>query len=127
MKSLDEYRRQFSEAKFTQKIKRYARAAGVKTVYSALLLFYAYKRKETPAWAKRMILGVLGYFIMPIDAIPDLSFLVGYTDDLGLLSFALVTIAAYVNEDVRNNAKAHLGRWFDSVSEDTLAEVDEKL
>ena len=127
MKGLHKYRRQFTESKFMAKAKRFAKAAGVKTIYSALLLYYAYKRSETPAWAKRMVIGVLGYFIVPIDVIPDLSFLVGYTDDLGLLSFALVTIAAYVNEDVRTQARDHLNRWFEEVDESVLTEVDDKL
>lgn len=127
MKGLSKYRKRFSENKFWQKLSRFAAAAGAKAVYSALLLYYAYKRSETPAWAKRMIIGVLGYFIVPIDVIPDLSFLVGYTDDLGLLSFALVTIAAYVNDDVRTNAREHMKKWFENVDEDILAEVDSQL
>ena len=127
MKGLDKYRRKFSESGFWEKIKQYGAAAGSKAVYMALLLYYAYKRKETPAWAKRMVLGVLGYFIVPIDLIPDLSFLIGYTDDIGLLSFALVTIAAYVNDEVRTDAREHLGKWFGPVDEDVLAEVDKKL
>ena len=124
---LEKYRKRFTEGKFWQKVKKVGEAAGAKTVYTALLLYYAYHRKETPTWAKSMVLGVLGYFIAPIDAIPDITFLVGYTDDFGLLSMALVTIAAYVNEDVRGQARAHMDRWFGSVDEAALAQVDEKL
>jgi len=127
MKKLDKYRRYFSEGRFWTKLKKFAAAAGTKTVYSALLLYYAYKRKETPAWARRLVLGVLGYFIMPIDAIPDLGFLIGYTDDLGLLSFGLVTIAAYINEDVRTQAREKLGNWFPQADEAELQSVDDKL
>lgn len=124
---MDKYRRYFSDLRFWDKLKKFASAAGVKTVYSALLLFFAYKRSDTPGWAKRLVVGVLGYLIMPIDAIPDLGFLIGYTDDLGVLSFALVTIAAYVNEDVRANAREKLADWFPNVEEEVLLEVDKKL
>ncbi|OAV44418.1 YkvA family protein [Lewinella sp. 4G2] len=127
MKGLKKYRARFSEFKFWEKLKNYAVAAGAKTVYTALLLYYAYQRKETPGWAKRLVIGVLGYLIVPIDAIPDLGFLIGYTDDLGVLSFALVTIAAYVNDDVRANARAQMSTWFDALDEEALAEVDDKL
>lgn len=127
MKKLDRYRRIFSESRFWAKLKNFATAAGLKTVYTALLLFYAYRRKETPPWAKRLVLGVLGYFIMPIDVIPDLGFLIGYTDDLGVLSFALVTIAGYVNAEVRANARERLTTWFPAADEAILSEVDEKL
>jgi len=127
MKKMDKYRQYFSELRFWGKLKSFAKAAGVKTVYSALLLFFAYKRSETPGWAKRLVVGALGYLIMPIDVIPDLGFLIGYTDDLGVLSFALVTIAAYVNEDVRTNARGKLATWFPDVEEETLLEVDKRL
>lgn len=124
---MNKYRRFFSESGFWAKMKQYAKAAGVKTVYSALLLFYAYKRKETPAWAKRSVLGVLGYLIMPLDIIPDLSPIIGYTDDLGFLSMCLVIIAAFINDEVKAQAREKLATWFPTVEETDLAEVDSKL
>ena len=122
-----DYKKQYSDEKFWQKMTRYAKAAGVKVVYSALLLFYAYRRKETPSWAKHIILGTLGYLIAPIDAIPDLTPIIGYTDDIGVLSFGLVTVAAYINKDVKKNARARLNKWFGEVKEEDIADVDEKL
>ncbi|MEO0733859.1 MAG: YkvA family protein [Bacteroidota bacterium] len=127
MKKLAEYRRYFSESRFWTKLKNYATAAGVKAVYSALLLYYAYKRKETPAWARRVVLGILGYFILPVDAIPDLGWLVGYTDDIGLLSMGLVMIAGHINEDVRTQAREQLAGWFPEADEAVLQSVDDKL
>lgn len=117
----------FSEKKMWKKFKDYAKQAGLKTVYSALLLFYAYQRKDTPSWAKNIILGVLGYFIAPIDAIPDLTPIIGYTDDIGVLSFGLVTIACYVNEEVKEKARKRLGKWFSNYNEEELKEVDAQL
>ncbi|MFT5999687.1 MAG: uncharacterized membrane protein YkvA (DUF1232 family) [Neolewinella sp.] len=127
MKKINKYRRFFSEFGFWAKMKHYAKAAGVKTVYSALLLFYAYKRKETPAWAKRSVVGVLGYLIMPLDLIPDLSPIIGYTDDLGFLSMCLVIIAAFINDEVKGQAREKLTQWFPTIEEADLAEVDDKL
>jgi len=127
VKKTNKYRRFFSESGFWAKIGNYAKTAGVKTVYSALLLYYAYKRKETPAWAKRSVLGVLGYLIMPLDIIPDLSPIIGYTDDLGFLSMCLVIIAAFINDEVKGQAREKLGQWFPKVEEADLAEVDDKI
>ncbi len=117
----------FSDTKFWKKIAEFAQQAGVKTVYAALLLFFAYRRKETPTWAKSIILGTLGYFLSPFDAIPDLTPIIGYTDDLGVLSFGLVTVACYINEGVRAKARQQLGRWFKGYRETDLLEVDAKL
>ncbi len=127
MKRLDKYRRYFSEMAFWSKLKRFGKAAGVKTVYSALLLYYAYKRKETPAWAKRSILGVLGYLISPIDFLPDLTPIIGFTDDLGFLSMCLVIIAAFINDEVKTQAREKVLVWFPTVEEADLSEVDDKL
>ncbi len=121
------FTRFFSEGAFWIKLKNFAQKAGVQTVYSALLLFYAYQRKDTPRWAKNVVLGVLGYFLAPIDAIPDLSPILGYTDDIGVLSFGLVTIATYVNDDVKERAKSRLKIWFKDYSQSDLEEVDQKL
>lgn len=126
-KIIEKYRDRFSEAKLWNKLKDYARQAGLKTVYMALLLFYAYKRSDTPAWAKRVIIGVLGYFISPIDIIPDLTPLIGYTDDIGMLSFGLVTIACYINDEVKGSARTQLSKWFGDYDEDELKDVDEQL
>ena len=121
------YIKKFSEVKLWDKMKHYTKIAGIKSTYTVLLLFYAFKRKETPSWAKNIILGTLGYLISPIDAIPDLSPIIGYTDDVGVLGFGLVTIAAYVNDEVRNNARGKLKKWFGEYDSSELAEIDSKL
>ena len=100
---------------------------GVKITYTALLLYYAYKRPETPKWAKNVIIGSLAYLLSPIDGIPDLTPFLGFTDDIGVLSFGLVTIAAYVNEDVRSSAKEHVNRLFKKIDAEDLTEVDSQL
>lgn len=124
---IDGYREQFSESRFWKTLKRYSRRMGQGTVYSALLLFYAYKRKDTPGWAKRIVVGTLGYLLFPFDAIPDLSPLIGFTDDIGILSFGLVTIAAYVNDEARKQARSHLEKWFGSCDQAAIDAVDAKL
>jgi len=124
---LKRYRDQFTESAFWKGLSKYARRIGVKAVYSALLLFYAYRRKDTPGWAKRIILGALGYLVAPIDAIPDLSPIVGFTDDIGVLSFGLAVIATYVNNDVKQQARKQLAKWFKEYDESDLIEVDKQL
>ena len=103
------------------------KTVGVKVTYSALLLYYAYERKDTPQWARNIILGSLAYLISPIDAIPDLTPFLGFTDDIGVLSFGLVTIACYIDNTVRENAKTKVHKYFKVVDEEDLMEVDAKL
>ena len=98
-----------------------------KVVYTVLLLYYAFHRQDTPAWAKRVIVGSIAYFLTPIDAVPDLTPFFGYTDDWGVLSFGLVTIACYIDDQVRSDSRAKLASWFNSLDEGDLKKVDQLL
>ncbi len=91
----------------------------MKVVYKALQLYYALKSSTTPTWAKTVIIGALGYFIAPIDLIPDLL-PGGFTDDLGALATALVTVQAYITYEEKSSAKNQLKRWFGSINESEL-------
>jgi len=128
MKNLfQKYNKHFSENLFWIKVKKVAHSAGIKVVYSALLLYYTYRRKETPKWAKRVIIGALGYLISPIDAIPDLAPFLGYTDDLSVLVFALSTLAFFVNKEVKHNAQTTLNRWFKNINTAEIEAIDNRL
>jgi uncharacterized membrane protein YkvA (DUF1232 family) len=96
-------------------------------VYISLLLYFAAMRNDTPFWAKNIVLGALGYLIAPIDALPDLTPFLGYTDDIGVLGFALVTISAYVNDEVKDKAKNTMTKWFRTVDEEGMQEVENRL
>lgn len=121
------YRFFFSQKKLLLKMSTSARQAGLKVLYSVLLLFYAFLKKETPLFAKNIIIGVLGYFIAPFDALPDLTPVFGYTDDLGVLTFGLVTLACYIDKGTREKAKSQLRKWFGEYNEAELVEVDNQL
>ena len=121
------YRLFFSENKLMKKLGKFARQAGLQTTYAVLLLYFAFIRRETPLFAKNIIIGVLGYFIAPIDALPDLTPVFGYTDDFGVLMFGLVTLACYIDEGVKAKARQQLEKWFGAYEEGELAEVDGRL
>lgn len=113
------------QSRLWRKISRFAKRLGQRVVYMVLLMYYAYRNPQTPAWAKRIILGTLAYFISPIDFLPDLTPFLGFSDDLGLLGVSLATVAAYINADTRRQARAQLGEWFGALDTATLDAVDE--
>lgn len=84
------------------------KAAGIQLLYSSLLMIFAYKSPNTPKWAKRIILGAFAYLISPIDTIPDLTPVLGFTDDLSVITFSLVTVACYIDKNIRDTAKLQL-------------------
>ncbi|MEI5907577.1 YkvA family protein [Bacillus spongiae] len=115
----------FSEKKFWTKLKRYSKKAGASVVYAALLLYYTLQKPEVPKKVKATIIAALGYFILPTDLIPDLLIGIGYTDDLGALSVALVQVAIYMDDEVKGKAKIKLEEWFGR-GVDT-SQVDKKI
>lgn len=108
----NEYEQAYSEEGFRRKLARYAKAAGREVVEKSLLLYYAAQEENAPRWAKATIAGALGYFIVPLDAIADLTPAVGYADDLGVLVLAVAAVAAYINDDVRRKAAGRMASWF---------------
>ena len=95
-----------------EKLRRYGLAAGREEVEKVLWLWFASRRPDLPVWARTTVYGALAYFVLPTDAIPDLLPGLGYTDDIGVLSYALVTIASYVDADVRRRTAGVLARLF---------------
>lgn len=106
------YEKEYSETSFWDKLKKYAVVAGREVVEKALILYEALKDKDTPTWARGVIIAALGYFISPIDAIPDTVPIAGYADDLGALAAAIAAVAAHVKDEHIENARATLKRWF---------------
>lgn len=102
----------YSDEGFWDKLVRYARTAGRELVEKALWLYYASQRPATPVGAKGVIYGALGYFILPVDAIPDVMAGVGFTDDLGIIAAALGTVAMYIDDEVKGQAAQKLRDWF---------------
>ena len=97
---------------FWSRALRFLRFAGKQLMHKALLLHYAAQNPRTPKWAKTAIYGALAYFLLPLDLVPDLLPVVGYTDDLWVLAAALATVTLYINDDVRAQAAQRLQVWF---------------
>ena len=98
------YTKSYSEEGLHNKIAR-NKGLGRTLLTKVFELWYAFRAPGTPAWAKAVIVGALGYFISPADAVPDLIPCVGYVDDAGVITSALTTIAMYVTDDVKAKAE----------------------
>ena len=106
------YSKEYSDSGFFDKLAGYAKSAGSEVVETALKLYYAMDNPKTPVWAKTTIIGALGYFISPIDAIPDFTPVIGYVDDLGVLAAAASSVALYIDDNVKKKAKTKMKDWF---------------
>ena len=106
------YAADYSDGRFWQKLMSFARNAGREVVQKSLWLYFAAQRPDTPKWAKATVYGALGYFILPADALPDVTPFAGFSDDLAVLAFAVVTLGAYINDAVKEQAAQTMARWF---------------
>lgn len=117
----------YSEDKLFNKIIKFAKKAGIKLVYVVLLLFYTLQKSTTPKFAKSIIIGGLGYFIMPLDIVSDFIPVIGFTDDLTALISVLITVALFIDEDIKLRAKLKLKDWFGKYDGSELDDIDQKM
>ena len=123
----NKYSKHYSEKGLWEKIKTVSKSAGSKVVYAVLLLFYAMKDKNVPIKTKLTIVAALGYFILPTDAIFDLTPLIGYSDDLGVLLFALSQISSSITPEVKEKALRKTKEWFSDIDEKEFQELEDKI
>lgn len=123
----EKYVEVYSEDKLFNKIIKFAKSAGIKLIYIVLLLFYTLQKSTTPKFAKSIIIGGLGYFILPLDALSDFIPLIGFTDDLTALVSVLIAVALYVDEEVKSKAKQKLMVWFGKYDDSEIEEIDNKI
>ena len=110
--NLDNYTQYFNDSKLWKKLKKVAHKAGRKAVYYVLVLYYVSRDPAVPTILKLKVLGALGYFILPLDFIPDVLVGLGFTDDLAALAWALFTMKKYITPEIERKARERLREWF---------------
>lgn len=124
--NVSKYEKYFSNDGFWSKLKKGAKHAGSKVLYTGLLLFYALDSPKTPLRAKVQIYGALGYLILPLDLMPDLLPIVGYVDDLSALAFALAAVSKSIDDEVKRKAKNKLRDFLgdEAVNSKDIIDID---
>jgi uncharacterized membrane protein YkvA (DUF1232 family) len=107
-----DYSKDYSEESFWDKIKTSFDKIGRPLLEKVLTLYYVLIDSSTPAWAKALIIPALGYFIFPLDVIPDIIPVFGYGDDLGVIVGVLAAVTTCVTEKHNKQAQTKLADWF---------------
>jgi len=120
----NQFEKYFTETSLWGKIKKASRSAGTKVIYAVLLLFYILNDKKVGMKTKVSIAAALGYFILPTDAIFDLTPIIGYSDDLGVLIFVLTQVTSNITPEIKDKARNKLSEWFGEVNPVELQELE---
>jgi len=91
---------------FWQALKRVAR--NVPFAEDLVAAYYCALDPGTPRRVKLILFGALAYFILPMDTIPDIVPLFGYSDDMALLAAAITGVARSITDEHRRRARESL-------------------
>ena len=109
-----QYEQHYDDNNFWKKIRRIAAQVGAKVLYPALQLYFLLQSKDVPVKAKTLIIGALGYLILPADLVPDFIPALGFTDDLTAIMLALRTVSKHLTPEINSQAKEQTDKLLNS-------------
>ena len=115
-KDVKVYQKYYSESGFWKKLGKVAIVTGSRLIYCALLLYYVLKSPDVLIKDKAMIIGALGYFILPVDLIPDFIPVAGYADDMAALVACYNAVKDNVTPEIEQQAQEKLADWFGDIA-----------
>lgn len=119
-KELQKYEQHYNDSSFLDKVTKYGKLIGITALYKAVQLWFVLQKPDVPAGTKAVIMGALGYLIAPLDFLPDLLPVLGYTDDMVAITFALIKVQGYIDEEVERKSKKLLTKIFGEESVSNL-------
>ena len=110
--NVGKYADSYSEEGLFGKIKGCVKKAGLNLIYKALQLFYVAKNPKVPMKIRAAVVAPLGYFISPIDLIPDITPVIGFSDDAAVIAGAIAIAHMFITDEVKQRAKEQLRKIF---------------
>ena len=71
-------------------------AAAIPFAEDLLAAYYCAFDRSTPLQVKATLVAAIAYFVLPIDAIPDVLPVIGFTDDAAVLATAIKLVAGHI-------------------------------
>ncbi|WP_244555716.1 YkvA family protein [Bosea thiooxidans] len=90
-------------ADFMGRLKRVAKR--IPFAEDLLAAWFCARDPATPRRVRMTLLAALGYFVLPVDALPDIMPLFGFTDDAAVIAAAIAAVAGSITVEHRERAK----------------------
>jgi len=74
----------------------------------ALAAYHCVRDPQTSARVKFILLAALAYLVLPVDAVPDILPILGFTDDAAVLAAAMSAVRGEIRPEHREAARATL-------------------
>ncbi len=91
---------------FMARLKRVAKR--IPFAEDLLAAWFCARDPATPRRVRLTLLAALGYFVLPVDAIPDIMPLLGFTDDAAVIAAAIAAVAGSITPEHRERARQTL-------------------
>ena len=115
-KEFTKYEGHYSEDGLKSKLSKYAKLIGLNATYYVLLLYNMLTSGVLSIKEQALIWGALGYFISPIDLLPDVLIGTGFMDDVSVLLIVIKMLFDSIDTDklsqIKEAAKKQLKKFF---------------
>ena len=85
-------------------------AARIPFAEDLLAAYYCAFDRDTPLGVKATLIAAIAYFVLPLDAIPDVLPVLGFTDDAAVLAIAIKLVASSIRPEHRDAARDALAK-----------------
>ena len=106
---VQKYGTYYSDNRFWKKVERVAKKVGATVLLPVFTLYYMLQDDKVSLQHKAYIVGALGYFILPIDLIPDgILPVIGFTDDFAVMTLVLKLVKDSITPEIKARANARV-------------------
>ncbi len=125
LNNIQEYLKYYDELELKEKLKIIGNKIGSKVLFYVLIMVILISDSKIPIKVRLVFMAALGYLILPTDLVADLLPVVGFTDDIAFLSYAISNAREYITPEVTSKAKDKLGSWLNNEAEEAEVVDDE--
>ena len=106
---VQKYGTYYSDNRFWKKVERVAKKVGATVLLPVFTLYYMLQDDKVSLQHKAYIVVALGYYILPIDLIPDgILPVIGFTDDIAVMTLVLKLVKDSITPEIKARANARV-------------------